>query len=566
MIRKVLAFALFLLAQALAGPAMAAAPPSPRCDADIASDRVALVVGNRRYLDQHWDQLDNARSDSRQVCAAFAASGFRVILLEDASRDDLAAAVALFGDLAAKAETAVFYFAGHGFEYAGDNYLVPSDAPTETSRANLRGLFVNLAEPLAAANRAKHPVAFLDACRSRAAIVRIVDADEKGPDGPPGFIGLPDRFSGVVFYSTARGSVAYDARPFPTGTNSPFASAVVDWLATPGVNLTDYIGFVMEDVKSGTQRFPYGVQSPIPYGQLPDQNRFYLRRAAAVAPAPPVALPAAPSAMAEARAAIAVITPDDLAREDGPILAARVLKRARPEQIAALAGSGDEMAQYVYGTMLYLGLGVPRDLAGARGFLADAARGGNPAVLTVYAYFLQFLGDRPGDRAEALRVYAQAAEAGYAKAQSNLAYMLYTASPPEQDRARALALWRAAAGADYPYAAYALGYYGGERDAARTRLAALAAAGSRSADNWLCQLEAGTAPEQKPETVFANCLRAAQDNRPVAMAATAWLYATGKGVAVSAKEAKYWARLARNALSPSDAQLGTYLDWYEKKK
>ncbi|MDT1055612.1 hypothetical protein RNH98_29940, partial [Pseudomonas aeruginosa] len=79
---------------------------------------------------------------------------------------------------------------------------------------------------------------------------------------------------------------------------------------------------------------------------------------------------------------IAVITPDDLAREDGPILAARVLKRARPEQIAALAGSGDEMAQYVYGTMLYLGLGVPRDLAGARGFLADAARGGNPAVLT----------------------------------------------------------------------------------------------------------------------------------------------------------------------------------------
>ena len=89
MIRKVLAFALFLLAQALAGPAMAAAPPPPRCDADIASDRVALVVGNRRYLDQHWDQLDNARSDSRQVCAAFAASGFRVILLEDASRDDL---------------------------------------------------------------------------------------------------------------------------------------------------------------------------------------------------------------------------------------------------------------------------------------------------------------------------------------------------------------------------------------------------------------------------------------------------------------------------------------------
>jgi hypothetical protein len=293
---------------------------------------VALVVGNRRYLDQHWDQLDNARSDSRQVCAAFAASGFRVILLEDASRDDLAAAVALFGDLAAKAETAVFYFAGHGFEYAGDNYLVPSDAPTETSRANLRGLFVNLAEPLAAANRAKHPVAFLDACRSRAAIVRVVDADEKGPDGPPGFIGLPDRFSGVVFYSTARGSVAYDARPFPTGTNSPFASAVVDWLATPGVNLTDYIGFVMEDVKSGTERFPYGVQARSLWPVAGPEPVLSAPRGGGRARA----LPAAPSAMAEARAAIAVITPDDLAREDGPILAARVLKRARLNRLPRL--------------------------------------------------------------------------------------------------------------------------------------------------------------------------------------------------------------------------------------
>jgi len=596
------ALALFLAL--LAVPVAAQA----KCDDPRESTRVALVIGNGTYLPGQWQTLANARSDADAVCEGFAGQGFRVILVQDADRDAMAAAIARFAALAPKADVALFYFAGHGFEYAGINWLVPVDAPVETARAWLKDQYVDLASVLNAVKQAKHGLVFLDACRTRDPVVRIRDADPLGPDGPAGTINLPGDFEGVVFYSTARGASAFDAAPV-TARNSPFAAAVVERLAIPDLELMRYFAFVRSDVKRRTTSENGGPQIPTTYGFLSDPlyfnqppardaemdemicalagecgggdpevqqsgrisgtRGFKLGKpstprpaatrptagAARPAPIPPVAAPPSPAPgpiasltdrMAgldpgKARGVLAGLDKETLAKEDEPQIIARVLGQADAGSLAALAESGDPTAQYLYGAMLYLGLGVSKDLPAARAMLEKAAASGSAAGMLEYGYFLENYGDRPDDKAAGNALYERAAATGYGKAQAHLAYRLWNSAPPQQDKPRALSLWSAAAAQGYPYAIYATAVYGGRMEEARTRLADLAAKGDRAGDSWLCELAEYQGAMGK---AFGNCLAAAQDGFPGAMALAARAYAGGEGVTVSRKEAEYWARLA----------------------
>lgn len=565
------------------------------CDAPRQSDRVALVVGNSGYRLGMWPHLDNADHDAEAVCAAFASQGFRVILLKDGTREAMATAVAAFGDAAQHADTALFYYAGHGFEYAGFNYLVPVDAPRVTSRGRLPSQFVDLAGVLRMVKEAKHGLVFLDACRTRDAVVQIEDADPTGPDGPAGTINLPGDFEGVVFYSTARGNPAFDAAPADS-PNSPFARAVVERLDTPDLELMRYFAFVRSDVKRVTQR-PGPAQVPITYGFLSDP--YYFRRTPDVAteapdedrasaiggsspvtrrvrtgavrasgppvksrasrpptaamPAPGVTRPAPRDALpsltrqlaafdpGKARSALAAIDQETLAHEDEPQVIGRVLADADAGSVGALAQSGDPTAGYLYGAMLYLGLGVPKDLGAARTVLAKAAQSGLPAAELEYGYFLETYGDRPEDKGAANALYEKAAGAGYGKAQAHLAYRLWNGEGVPMDRDRALALWGKAADEGYPYAIYAVGTYGHRPDYAKAKLAALASGGNRAGDSWLCEMGVY---ESRPQAMFSHCLAAAQDGYSNAMAITAQLYMGGGEIQPSPREAAYWARLA----------------------
>lgn len=561
------------------------------CDAarssDRASDRVALVIGNSGYRPGMWPHLDNADHDADAVCAAFAAQGFRVILLRDGTRAGMAQAISAFGAAARNADTALLYYAGHGFEYAGFNYLVPVDAPRATSRAGLHAQFVDLAGVLEMVKEAKHGLVFLDACRTRDAVVQIEDADADGPDGPPGTINLPNDFEGVVFYSTARGNPAFDAAPADS-PNSPFARAVVSWLDTPDLELMRYFAFVRSDVKRVTQR-PGPAQVPITYGFLSDP--FYFRRTPELAfetnepgapgsvaagsrprrartgavrsALPPRAKPgvtreALPSFTRQlasfdpgkAQSALAAIDKDTLAHEDEPQIIGRILAQADQASLAALADSGDPTAGYLYGAMLYLGLGVPKDLDAAREVLSRAADSGQPAAELEYGYFLETYGDRPGDKAAANVLYEKAAASGYGKAEAHLAYRLWNGEGVTMDRPRALALWSKAADEGYPYAIFAIGTYGRRKDEAKAKLGALAAAGNRAGDAWLCELGVW---ESRPQAMFNHCLAAAQDGYSNAMAITATLYAGGGEIQPSPREAAYWARLALAQADFTDA-------------
>ena len=576
---------------------------SPGCDAPRESDRVMLVIGNAGYPADEWPALPNATSDAEAICAAFAAQGFRVIKLENAGQAETEAAIQSFAVLAKQADTAIFYFAGHGFEYAGINFLVPVDAPVASSRAALARRYIDLAGALRAVMAARHAMIFLDACRTRDPVVSVTDANPSGPDGPVGTINLPGNFEGVVFYSTARGRPAFDAAPADQ-KNSPFAEAVIARLATPNLELNRYFAFVRADVKERTVFETGGPQIPTPYGVLADD--YFLRRASS----PPQPTPATPaieqskgdlicqlsgdcnesaSASASARmspprrartgavrtqdtggglgrlseprglpptnpatkfaqfdpglarSALAALTPEQLRREDEPQIIGRLLGKAPAESVARLAETGDRQAQYLYGSMLYQGIGVRKDLAGARTMLESAAQSGTPAAQLEYGYFLDNLGDQAGDKANALKLYEAAAAQHWPKAQSYLAYRLWSAEPPEQDRPRALTLWRGAAAGGHSYAWYALSVYGRQTVEARAGLAALSGSGDVSGDAWLCEADYF---EGTSRASLERCLRAAQEGYAGPMAVLAQLYGTGQMGPASAKEARYWARLA----------------------
>lgn len=96
-----------------------------------ASQRVALVIGNAAY--QHTARLANPGNDAADVSAALRAAGFSVQTLTDAGKSRMEQALSGFAGKAAGSEMAVLFFAGHGMELNGQNYLIPVDAKLETA-------------------------------------------------------------------------------------------------------------------------------------------------------------------------------------------------------------------------------------------------------------------------------------------------------------------------------------------------------------------------------------------------------------------------------------------------
>jgi uncharacterized caspase-like protein len=101
-----------------------------------AGHRIALIIGNGAYKNVH--ALDNPPRDARLIADSLKGLGFQTVTLaNDLTRDKFFATLRAFAAEAEKADWAVVYYAGHGFEIGGVNYLVPIDAklkPTRTPR------------------------------------------------------------------------------------------------------------------------------------------------------------------------------------------------------------------------------------------------------------------------------------------------------------------------------------------------------------------------------------------------------------------------------------------------
>ena len=205
--------------------------------------RTALVIGNSRYA---FAPLPNPEHDAADIADALRGSGFAVDLVLDASKAKMLASIGRFGDaLTHRKGVGFFYYAGHGAQIAGENYLVPVDAATgDESGLKQSAVSASLIVDAAAAADDTLNILVLDACRDN-------------PLGSTRVRGLSridssDRL--FVSFSTKPGAVALDG----DDRNSPYAKHLALAIATPRLNLESVFKRTLKGVYQETQ----GQQTP----------------------------------------------------------------------------------------------------------------------------------------------------------------------------------------------------------------------------------------------------------------------------------------------------------------
>ena len=250
--------------------------------------RVALVIGNSTY--RNVVALPNPQRDAEKIAATLRAVGFEsVTLARNLTREKLIDALRAFADKVDKADWAMVYYAGHGIEVNGVNYLIPIDAKLSTDR-DVQFEAVPLDQVMNSVGSAKKlKLILLDACRDNPFVPQMrhtaapTAAAQRSTAG--GTIttrsigrGLGEvKVTGatLVVYAAKHGQVALDGE----GGDSPFAVAVVQRLATPGVEINKLFRLVRDDVMEATG----GRQEPYTYGSLPGREDFYFVRRQAAA-------------------------------------------------------------------------------------------------------------------------------------------------------------------------------------------------------------------------------------------------------------------------------------------
>jgi tetratricopeptide (TPR) repeat protein len=208
----------------------------------VADTRVAFVVGNSDY--ESVSPLTNPINDALDVSVALEGLGFEVILGINVSGDAMRDAAAQFATAAHTADTVLFYYAGHGFQVGGQNYLVPIDADIRTPD-DVASETIALAEILSAMqNSGGLKLVFLDACRDNPFGAELQDDANAGN----GLARAGDAADFMFVYATQPDNVAYDG----TGRNSFFTQALLNHIYTPGQDIAQLMISVRRDVLAGT--------------------------------------------------------------------------------------------------------------------------------------------------------------------------------------------------------------------------------------------------------------------------------------------------------------------------
>lgn len=212
-----------------------------------AQDRWALVMGVSTYDSATIPSLRNTVNDARTIAGALDNMGFRIYYLENAAKAEVEAAVR---DIAAEqgaADLGLVYFAGHGLQVGGENYLLPSDVEAEgadfleTGAISVGALVAELS-----AIGTRSLVVILDSCR-----------DSPFPDQEAIGTGLalvdaPQNT--IIAFSTAPGAVAFDG----AGANSPYTAALASALEGAEQDMRDVLRLVRARVRLATG----GLQTP----------------------------------------------------------------------------------------------------------------------------------------------------------------------------------------------------------------------------------------------------------------------------------------------------------------
>ena len=239
---KYLVLIAITLSSWLSGASVGAAAPG---------DRVALLIGNSDYAQSGLD-LRNPERDVIALGAALRDLGFKVTEARNQDHAAMKSALEEFRSNARDSEFAVFYFAGHGVQLANENHLIGTDFQG-TDAAALSRAAITMTEVREVFEQAKPKISVLvlDACRN--------NPFAEAGDVEPGLVRSAGGAGMLIAYATDPGNVAYDG----LGDNSVFTTALLNHIATPGLDARLMLGRVRQQVVLDTrgQQVPWVEES-----------------------------------------------------------------------------------------------------------------------------------------------------------------------------------------------------------------------------------------------------------------------------------------------------------------
>ncbi len=464
-----------------------------------AETRLALVIGNSGY---QTNALANPKNDATLIAATLTSVGFDVIKLLDADQALMKRSILDFGRrLRASDSVGLFYYAGHGVQVDGENYLIPVGADIhDQEEVALSG--VSMTDLMKTMERAgsRLNIAILDACRDNpfASSTR---------SGARGLAPVTAPTGTIISYATAPGQVALDG----TGDNSPYSTALAEAIPTEGAPLEE----VFRSTRRKVLKLTGGKQVPWEHSSL--TGDFYFKPKIAepqgTARADDAVTPESRERLAEIKAWEKIKStknPDKLRahieaypegyfhelaemrlkalethvapwgseiitgsthQDPGPgraeVLYERAVKLDAPsakprnlEKAAALyreaADLGLPVAMFSVGRAYDKGRGLPRDPASAAQWYRKAADNGHAEAMASLGSMYEF-GEGVGrDLPEALRLYSEAAEAGVGSAMASLGYLYQTGKGVSRQPAEARRWYAKAVKRDQPRAMFNL--------------------------------------------------------------------------------------------------------------
>ncbi|OKO75284.1 caspase family protein [Bradyrhizobium sp. AS23.2] len=229
-------------------PAPSPAPATP-------GKHMALVIGNGAYA--HVKALPNPPNDARAVAKSLRDIGFTVSEGVDLNRIAMRKVTRDFLREAARAQVAVVYYAGHGVQVDGRNYLIPVDVELKAG-SSMTEAMIDMDTIMAGLDdQVRTNILIFDACRNNPMAQQVAsDGSNRGIEGAPGLAAPASLGAGatlgagtLIAFATAPGQVALDGE----GANSPFSAALSRHLVTPGLEVQQMLTRVRAEVVSSTK-------------------------------------------------------------------------------------------------------------------------------------------------------------------------------------------------------------------------------------------------------------------------------------------------------------------------
>ena len=231
------------------------------CNANAAGKRVALVIGISAY--KHTEILPNPTNDSADIASVLTQLGFKVLHGQDLSKADFERLIREFSTELDGAELGLFFYAGHGLQVAGQNYLVPVDAQLSSASAlDFEMVRLDLVHRTMERSALTN-IIFLDACRNNPLERNLRRSmGTRSAEIGKGLAVVESGVGTLISFSTQPGNVALDG----VGRNSPFTSALVRHLANSSDDLSAILIAVRNDVMWATQKAQVPVGALRAYG------------------------------------------------------------------------------------------------------------------------------------------------------------------------------------------------------------------------------------------------------------------------------------------------------------